>query len=333
MLDADKTKKNVPVTEFIRIEFKNILSEIRHKSYIKSCDITSIPGGLFSSRHHGYNRVNDKAFLHILDFEALESYNLLNAREDVVCIQIMLTGSYSRTTGTQVELVNSAAAQISNFPLSSIDIRRGQKLRGIFIAIEREYFVASFGLKLNRIPKIFKPIFESSLGMPQALRIPTSINIYDCASQIIACKMHDVVRDIYIQSKSMEILCHIVNQLNGMDAPTSALRIPKEKRNAQLIEAAAAIYRRELYSPPSIEQLSARIGLNRNELTAGFRDHFGVTPGAYGLGVRMARAQLLLDSGEITVSEVARRIGYEGYASFSRAYRRHFGANPMRKRS
>ncbi|WP_448955845.1 helix-turn-helix domain-containing protein [Labrys neptuniae] len=321
------------MTEFLKVNFKNIISAIKQRSYVTSYDIAGVPKDLLKSKFHGYNRINDNAFLHILDFEALKSYNIQNVREDVICIQIMLTGSYSRTTGAQVELVNSATTQISNFPLSSIDIHRGQTLRGIFIAIEREYFVSSFGLKINRIPKIFKPIFESPIGMPQALRLPTLINVYDCASQIIACKMHDVVRDIYIQSKSIEILCYIVNQLNGMNASTSALRIPRERRNAQLVEAAAAIYHRELHSQPSIEQLSSRIGLNRNELTAGFRDRFGVTPRAYGLGVRMARAQLLLDSGEITVSEVARRVGYEGYASFSRAYRRYFGTNPMRRRS
>ena len=320
------------MANFLRIKFRDIFSAIRRYPYIESCSVADIPKNLFKTNYHGYHRVDDQAFLHILNFEALGNYNLLNMRENMVCIQVMLTGSYSRTTGAQVELVNSATTHISNFPLSSIEIRRGQKLRGIFIAVEREYFISRFGLNSSRIPKIYRPIFESSLGMAQALRLPTAINVYDCTSQIITCKMPDPIRSIYLQSKSLEILCNIVHQLNGMHVSPSALRVPKEKRNAQLIEAAAAIYRRELHSPPSIEQLSARIGLNRNELSAGFRDRFGVTPHAYGLGARLARAQRLLDSGEITVSEVARRVGYEGYASFSRAYRRHFGRSPTRRR-
>jgi AraC family transcriptional regulator, transcriptional activator of the genes for pyochelin and ferripyochelin receptors len=56
-----------------------------------------------------------------------------------------------------------------------------------------------------------------------------------------------------------------------------------------------------------------------------------MTPHAYGHLLRMEKAHLMLDEGQLTVSGVARRIGYEGYSSFSRAYRTHFGQSPSAK--
>ena len=53
-----------------------------------------------------------------------------------------------------------------------------------------------------------------------------------------------------------------------------------------------------------------------------------MTPHAYGHMARMEEAERLLRTGEISISEVARRMGYEGYSSFSRAYHAHFGRAP-----
>jgi AraC family transcriptional activator of pyochelin receptor len=44
--------------------------------------------------------------------------------------------------------------------------------------------------------------------------------------------------------------------------------------------------------------------------------------------VRMEEAQKQLRGDGVSVSEVARRVGYGGYASFSRAYHDHFGHPP-----
>lgn len=52
---------------------------------------------------------------------------------------------------------------------------------------------------------------------------------------------------------------------------------------------------------------------------------FGATPHAYANVVRMEQAQVLLHDGQLSISEIARRVGYEGYSSFSRAYQAHFG--------
>lgn len=97
----------------------------------------------------------------------------------------------------------------------------------------------------------------------------------------------------------------------------------------QAIEAAAEIYRRDLAAPPTIDKLAFRVGLNRNELVLGFKERFGAPPHAYNLAVRMEQAKHLLQSGELSFSDVARRVGYGSYSSFARAYRAYHG-HPLR---
>ena len=68
------------------------------------------------------------------------------------------------------------------------------------------------------------------------------------------------------------------------------MRVVRPRAKDKAIETAAGIYRREIGSPPTIEQLATRVGLNRNELTNGFRDMYGLTPHAYGHMLRMEQA-------------------------------------------
>lgn len=128
-------------------------------------------------------------------------------------------------------------------------------------------------------------------------------------------------------AKGLELVCVIVSQLNALAARGAAQRVGVPLK-AAAVEAAAEIYRSELQNPPTIDQLARRVGLNRNMLTSGFKDAFGLTPRAYGHVIRMREAERLLQTGEMSVSEVARRIGYDGYASFSRAYQAQFGRLP-----
>jgi transcriptional regulator GlxA family with amidase domain len=133
---------------------------------------------------------------------------------------------------------------------------------------------------------------------------------------------------VYLKAKTMELICDVVSQINTQAGP-QPVRLRTSLDKSQAIESAASIYRREISRPPTIEQLAIRVGVNRNALTSGFREMFGLTPHNYGLMVRMEQAQNMLRDGGLSISEVARRVGYEGYSSFSRAYHAHYGHAPI----
>jgi AraC-like DNA-binding protein len=248
------------------------------------------------------------------------------ARPDLVCIQIIIKGTYSRRWGDRVDRVEPTLIEISNFPFSIADAEAGTKLRGVLIFCNRQYLLDHFGLNLDYVPETYKRIFVSKAGMPEVLSMLPSPAMISNVDQIISCKYSEPLKGIYIRAKTTEFVCDVMSQINipGICKP---LRV-KGQNKAQALETAAAIYRRELSNPPTITQLASRVGLNRNELTLGFRELFGATPHAYATTVRMDEARNLLRDGRLSISEIARRVGYEGYSSFSRAYHTHFGQLP-----
>ncbi len=309
------------------IDFRALQTQLLKRDFIRSSEILGPTDGIFKTREHGYRRIDDATFLHVMDFEVGHPYSLKMARPDFVCIQITISGSYNRWVSDKIDAVKPATLHITNVPLSISDTQTGTKLRGALIVCDREYLVNHFKLNVDRLPAAYRPIFNSKVGSLSALKLTPTPDVMIAADQILSCKYNEPLKHLYLNAKATEIICAIVAQINGL-SPRTLLHRPEVADKKQAIEAAATIYKREIVNPPTIEQLAARIGLNRNDIISGFREVFGVTPHTYGHLIRMEQAQLLLQDGQLSISEIARRIGYEGYSSFTRAYRAHFGTSP-----
>ncbi|MDL2405890.1 AraC family transcriptional regulator [Rhizobium calliandrae] len=312
----------------LELDLRGIQSELRHNEFVRISDALGPTEGIFRAREHGqYRRIDDFIFLYVQNFEVLQSHSIAMARGGLICIQITIKGSYQRCVGEHVERVNPAQIQITNCPRSISETAVGAKFRGIMIACDRQYFLDHFGLRPDNIPALYKPIFLTDVGMADALRLPPTPSIITTTDQIISCRYEEPLKTMYLKAKTIEIICDVVAQLNGL-ALRRAIRLRSAESKAQAIKTAAAIYRREIHNQPTIKQMALRVGLNHNELTIGFRELFGATPHAYAQMVRMEEARDLLSAGQLSISEIARRVGYEGYSSFSRAYHMHYGRAP-----
>lgn len=82
----------------------------------------------------------------------------------------------------------------------------------------------------------------------------------------------------------------------------------------------------------TLEKLAARAGLSRSVLAERFRERLGVSPMRYVADWRVQRARHLLTDRNLSVGEVARRVGYASEAAFSRVFRESVGEAPGRYR-
>ncbi len=308
------------------IDFRAVESELRGRDFLRSSEMLGPTESIFRTKDHIFRRIGEAAFCHVMNFEAGPTYSLKIARPDYVCMQILVSGTYNRWIDDHVGAVKPATIDITNTPLSISDTKAGTRLCGILIVCNREYLIDHFKLNVDRIPAVYRPIFNSSVGSLSALKLPAKSDILVAADQILSCKYQEPLRHIYLNAKTIEIICGVVAQINGLVPQMRRQPAIRSKRVA--IEAAATIYQREIFNAPTIEQLAMRVGLNRNDLTEGFREAFGATPHAYVHLLRMKEARQMLQDGQLSISEVARRVGYEGYSSFSRAYNSHFGRSP-----
>ena len=78
----------------------------------------------------------------------------------------------------------------------------------------------------------------------------------------------------------------------------------------------------------TVARLAKEAALSRSAFFERFSRAVGVAPIEYLLGWRMALAKDLLRRQELTVAEVAHRVGYGSGSTFSVAFSRHVGLAP-----
>ncbi|MDP1792089.1 MAG: helix-turn-helix transcriptional regulator, partial [Methylibium sp.] len=70
------------------------------------------------------------------------------------------------------------------------------------------------------------------------------------------------------------------------------------------------------------------MGASRSGFAERFASVVGETPARYVAQVKMHQARQWLVRDRLKIAVVARRLGYESEAAFSRAFKRHFGQPP-----
>jgi AraC family transcriptional regulator len=83
-----------------------------------------------------------------------------------------------------------------------------------------------------------------------------------------------------------------------------------------------------LNQPPTIQTLSLEVGINQCYLKKGFKELFGYTIYDFLVNERMIHAKLLLQTRDLSISEVAQQIGYANTSSFSSAFKKNTGFFP-----
>ena len=83
----------------------------------------------------------------------------------------------------------------------------------------------------------------------------------------------------------------------------------------------------------TIQDLANWLGLERTYLYRLFKSMVGMSPQAYLLDVRIRQACTLLTHSNLTITNIARSVGYEDSLYFSRLFRRKKGQTPSQYRS
>jgi transcriptional regulator GlxA family with amidase domain len=100
-----------------------------------------------------------------------------------------------------------------------------------------------------------------------------------------------------------------------------------------LFNDAVAIVESEYAADISLDDIARRVASSRRQLQRAYAEVGGTTFRAHLTRVRMERAADMLWRRELTVREVARRVGYRQPAQFAKAFRRHLGRAPAAYRS
>ena len=84
--------------------------------------------------------------------------------------------------------------------------------------------------------------------------------------------------------------------------------------------------------PWTVESLAAACGMSRSAFAVRFKDLVGETPLEYLTSWRMQKAATLLQKGDRKLIDVARSVGYDSDAAFSKAFKRVLSVPPRKFR-
>ena len=146
--------------------------------------------------------------------------------------------------------------------------------------------------------------------------------------QILNCPYCGPLKYLYLESKALELITH---RLAQVVSPESILKNSFVLRPDDIdrIHHAREIMSRDLENPPTLFKLARLVGLTHTKLNRGFREIYGTTVFGYLHQIRLEQAKLLLEEQRMNVTEVAFTVGYNSLPSFSTAFSKHFGLNPM----
>lgn len=132
------------------------------------------------------------------------------------------------------------------------------------------------------------------------------------------------IRLLYAEARALDLLCEVLAQPSvvandsGVMPPLLVKQIDSVRR--MLTTQSGPI--------PQMSDLARRAGMSASKLQRAFKDHYGMTVFEYGQECRMRRAMDLLRTGCSSICQVAESVGYKHQASFTAAFRAHFGFIP-----
>jgi len=131
----------------------------------------------------------------------------------------------------------------------------------------------------------------------------------------------------FMRARLVELLLvEAMRSASTGSAPPGLLRGLSDERLARALKRMHA----DISRAWTVAQLAKLAALSRSTFFERFTRTVGVSPMEYLLGWRMEIAKELLRDDELSVAEVAERVGYGSTSAFSVAFSRHVGGSPSR---
>jgi AraC-like DNA-binding protein len=146
--------------------------------------------------------------------------------------------------------------------------------------------------------------------------------------QILNCPYQGIVKQMYLESKSLEVLALWLEQAIASNSTPKPSTRQRPSDDIDRIYQAKEILTQQVDNPPSLMALARQVGLNDCTLKRGFRQVFGTTVFGYLHQHRMEQARSLLLENQLSVTAIAHTVGYKDVSAFGRAFRRKFGVCP-----
>ena len=226
--------------------------------------------------------------------------------------------------GTAYDMTAGTLLLIAPGALYRLRSARGR--RAVYLAVNFDYTQA--GRKRMMPIRSAKPEAFEAANMTERARFEDEVRLNGalCLTEMFALRAP-------LETMEREYRCRLtgwrvkVNALLG-GVLADCLRGGQAGGGEERLDAVIDYIHEDLGRPMTNRLLAARFGYHPNYLSSLFARAAGVPLHQYLIRTRLeAAAQLLLET-DAPIAEIARRTGFDGAASFSAAFRKHWGCTP-----
>jgi AraC-like DNA-binding protein len=179
----------------------------------------------------------------------------------------------------------------------------------------------------NRLPHDFRAILDGSQKKHYLKHEKMTPSMHIAARQIISCPYQGFIRQIYLESKVMELISLKLSQMTSLEKGFDNLPVT-QACDIERIRKAREILTCKMDNPPSLLELAKSVELTHTRLSRGFRELYGTTVFDYLRRQRLEKGRLLLEQDNMNIAEVAYTIGFSSPSHFARDFLRYYGTQP-----
>lgn len=274
----------------------------------------------------------DGFFVHIGEVTFAEPYALSVSAPGMLRVRIASAGDgeYVASRGDTLDIKGPGAAIIIEPPgLPPAEAVFAGHNHMVQIYLHHDALKLLYAGNEQDLPAVVRAFLAGSLQRTVARRLPLDAALLRSLERLHACPLKGHGRRLFIQSRAIEMLCHIFDALGQEEGSVfveaSALTTRGVLRAQQLLM-------ENFVDPPSLEELAQQVGLSRSGLCASFRQIVGQTVFEYIGDLRMQHALALLGQRDTSITQIAYAVGFNHPSSFSVAVQRRFGISPSELR-
>lgn len=154
-------------------------------------------------------------------------------------------------------------------------------------------------------------------------KVDSTVNLNPLFQEILLSNVFDDREKLKNQARFLKIFSYF--KLNDNLSVISSLESRKRKYSDSFTLYIKNNYDREELT---IKEISRSMNLNSAYLSQVIKEEIGYSPKEYLKEFRLRKANFLLETTNMLVSEIASSVGYKNSDSFSRAFKNHYGVSP-----
>jgi AraC family transcriptional regulator len=134
-----------------------------------------------------------------------------------------------------------------------------------------------------------------------------------------------VAASVAIDSATLALCVALIRRWSNR---TEVVAAPRPSLAPWKVRRVSDILKHSLAESPTLTELAANAGLSPYHFLRAFKSAVGVPPHRYQMQLRMNRARELLETTDLSVTEIAAQVGYDDPSYLGRLFRKHFGTTP-----